>query len=74
MPTLALKRKANGDCYYLGPTGCTIHDRAPALCREFDCRTLFTALTRQERRPIEQVNGANARGIFAAGRKRPDTR
>jgi Fe-S-cluster containining protein len=36
-PAIALKRQRNGDCFYLGPTGCTIHDRAPALCREFDC-------------------------------------
>lgn len=41
-PGLALKQKPNGDCMYLGISGCTIHDRAPAICREFDCR-LFVA-------------------------------
>jgi Fe-S-cluster containining protein len=37
-PAIALKRQPNGDCFYLGPTGCAIHDRAPALCRDFDCQ------------------------------------
>jgi hypothetical protein len=35
-----LKRLPGGDCVYLdrGVGGCIIHDRAPAICREFDCR------------------------------------
>lgn len=37
-PAKALARQANGWCIYLSETGCTIHDRAPAICREFDCR------------------------------------
>jgi uncharacterized protein len=69
-PAIALKRQANGDCVYLGPTGCTIHERAPAQCREFDCRELFVSFTRKERRQIERVNGQKARDIFAAGRQR----
>lgn len=35
-----LKHKPNGDCIYLGDKGCTIHDRAPVICRELDCRLL----------------------------------
>jgi Fe-S-cluster containining protein len=38
-----LKRRPNGDCIYLGQHGCTIHDRAPVICRVFDCRTAFLA-------------------------------
>ena len=36
------KVEVNGvtQCVYLGETGCTIWDRAPALCREFDCRVV----------------------------------
>jgi hypothetical protein len=30
-PAIALKRQPHGDCFYLGPTGCTIHERAPPL-------------------------------------------
>jgi uncharacterized protein len=36
-----LKRKDNGDCIYLGEHGCTIHDRAPVICRVFDCRNAY---------------------------------
>lgn len=35
-----LKRKDNGECHYLGDSGCTIHDRVPWVCRRFDCRRL----------------------------------
>lgn len=28
----------NGDCYYLGPAGCSIYDERPEACRRFDCR------------------------------------
>lgn len=34
---IALKRKPNGDCIYLGATGCTIYARRPYACRRFNC-------------------------------------
>jgi hypothetical protein len=37
---LMLARKPNGECVYLGEKGCTIHERAPWVCRRFDCRKL----------------------------------
>jgi Fe-S-cluster containining protein len=48
-----LKRKPNGECIYLGKNGCSIHDRAPAVCRVFDCRGAYLAFMdhpRPERR------------------------
>lgn len=36
-----LAHKPNGDCIYLGETGCTIHGRQPWACRQFDCRAWF---------------------------------
>ena len=39
-PIWAVKQRENGDCVYLGE-GCTIHDRAPYLCRQFDCRAIY---------------------------------
>ena len=39
-PGFALNMR-NGSCTYFGDNGCTIWDRAPALCREFDCRDLY---------------------------------
>ncbi len=37
---LILDHAENGDCTYLGPEGCTIHDSAPVVCRELDCREI----------------------------------
>jgi hypothetical protein len=33
-----LKMDKAGNCYALGKRGCQIHDRAPAMCKDFDCR------------------------------------
>ncbi|EGC0267534.1 YkgJ family cysteine cluster protein [Salmonella enterica] len=50
MPQLAAKgvrmlaHDAERNCVYLGEGGCTIHGRAPALCREFDCRKMAKRL------------------------------
>lgn len=33
----ALKQKPNGDCIYLGSSGCTIYGRRPYACRRFSC-------------------------------------
>jgi Fe-S-cluster containining protein len=45
-----LNRRDNGECVYLGEEGCTIYQRRPAVCRSFDCRSLFLKQTRNERR------------------------
>jgi len=37
---LMLAHKPNGDCVYLVESGCSIHDRAPSLCRSADCRSI----------------------------------
>jgi Fe-S-cluster containining protein len=34
---LMIAQRENGDCVYLDERGCSIHDRAPVICREFDC-------------------------------------
>lgn len=36
-----LTRKPDGSCVYLGDKGCTIHEKAPYVCRKFDCRVRF---------------------------------
>ena len=35
-----LAHKPNGDCAYLVESGCSIHDRAPSLCKSADCRSI----------------------------------
>jgi len=53
-PSLMLAKKPGPDgkpvCIYLGDTGCTIHGRAPAICRELDCGKMYSMLPRGERR------------------------
>lgn len=46
-PVPALLHKPDGNCFYLGKEGCTIHERAPILCREFDCRRAVLNLKRK---------------------------
>jgi hypothetical protein len=65
---LVLRQLANGDCVYLGEHGCTIHDRAPAVCRRFDCRAYFLSMTRNERRMHQRAKIKIE--IFEAGRSR----
>jgi uncharacterized protein len=61
-----------GECIYLGPDGCTIHDRAPAICRAFDCREIFLSKTRAERLALIK-SGVVSNEVFLAGRKRLKT-
>lgn len=68
-PTVQLKHKPNGDCVYLGEGGCTIHDRAPLICRRFDCRTLYQKYSRKERRRLV-ASGATMQAVLDAGRER----
>ena len=63
-----LNRKPNGDCIYLNEYGCSIHDRAPKVCREFDCRTLFLQSDRNGRR-LAIKNGEIKRELFDKGRE-----
>jgi len=41
---LMIAHKPNGECIYLSENGCTIHDRAPSLCKAADCRFLAIRL------------------------------
>ena len=72
-PAIALEHKPNGGCVYLGKDGCTIHGRAPAICREFDCRRFYLDLvertTRQERKKMVS-EGMISNRLLKAGRKR----
>lgn len=69
-PGIALKQKRNGDCTYLGDDGCTIHDRAPAICREFDCRQFFLNMGDRATRRKLLSQGLLTKEVMDAGRKR----
>lgn len=65
---VALAWNEDGDCIYVGPEGCTIHARRPALCRGYDCRVAYLSLTRQQRRADAKVRPYQ-KVIYAAARK-----
>lgn len=70
---LMLAHKPNGDCIYLERgVGCTIHGKAPTVCREFDCRRMYLKmmeLSRVERR-LSLKHGFLSKPIITAGKKR----
>jgi hypothetical protein len=66
-----LDRKEDGSCVYLGDAGCTIRDRAPTVCREFDCRGLFKMFNRRERKDFVK-RGLLSKDVLDAGRQRLD--
>ena len=63
---------SNGACVYLGPSGCTIYERRPLLCRSFDCRKHYLILPRQDRDNLVRI-GQSSRVVFNAGRARLKT-
>lgn len=67
-PYLILDRRDNGDCIYLDEHGCTIWDRAPWVCRTFDCRALFKASDRAGRR-LAIKRGDMSKEIFDRGKE-----
>ena len=64
----ALAWSEGGDCVYVGPGGCTIHARRPALCRGYDCRVGYLSLTRQQRRADARARPYQ-RAIYRAARR-----
>lgn len=66
---LALGVKPNGDCAYLGTTGCTIQDTKPLVCKRFDCRVYWAGMSKEQRRQRMEENPALVM-VFAAGRRR----
>lgn len=71
-PVFLLATTASGACVYLGPSGCTIYDRRPLLCRSFDCRKHYLILPRQDRDNLVRL-GLSSRAVFNAGRARVKT-
>lgn len=67
-----LDHKPNGECIYLGDTGCTIWNRRPYMCRIYDCRAQFLSMTRAERRRNIKL-GILKPAIFEAAKARLDT-
>lgn len=71
-PVYLLATTEEGACVYLGPTGCTIYERRPLLCRTFDCRKHYLILPRQDRDNLVLL-GLSSRAVFNAARSRLKT-
>jgi len=67
-----LDRQSNGDCVYLTDRGCSMHDRAPSICRRFDCRVLFLTTPEEIRQRRIRENPQMAE-VYLAGSARADT-
>ena len=65
---LILKHKPNGECVYLAPGGCSIYERRPAICREFDCADL---INRHSRHTVQRMiaNNIISRPVVKQARK-----
>jgi uncharacterized protein len=64
-----LDKKADRTCVYLGDRGCTIWDRAPTVCREFDCRLFYTEIDRRLRKHLLR-QGMVGKEVLKAARER----
>lgn len=62
------KKPGTLDCTYLGEKGCTIHGRAPIVCREFDCGLMYAKFDRATRRRLVK-SGMFSGEVFAQGRR-----
>jgi len=63
-----------GACHYLGKDGCTIYERRPLACRQFDCRGMIKMLERYprpERRRM--IREHMSKDVIAAGKARMGT-
>ncbi|EJM1834574.1 YkgJ family cysteine cluster protein [Salmonella enterica] len=67
-----LAHKPDGSCVYLGDDGCTIHGKAPALCREFDCRRWVRKLGYTKSRKLAK-KGLIGMAVVRAGMDRLHT-
>lgn len=63
-----LAHQANGDCHYLGATGCTIQRDKPQVCQEMDCRLIARTLTRSQALKLDR-RGAMRIEIWNRGRE-----
>ena len=66
--TLMLAHKPNGDCIYMTNSGCSIHDRAPLLCRAADCRSIAAQLDFETARKLHLMKKLDLR-VWDQGHK-----
>ncbi len=69
---LALRRREDGSCVYLGPGGCGIYGRRPAVCRGFSCALWLRWLASLGDDEVGAMlgRGAVSPDVFRAGKER----
>ncbi len=65
---LMIAHKANGECVYLDGRGCSIHDRAPSLCRSADCRSVALKFDFENAMRLHRMGRLDIR-VWDQGRK-----
>jgi hypothetical protein len=65
---LMIAHKPNGECVYLKDGGCSIHDRAPSLCRIADCRSIAARFDFEAARSLHAIGRIDIR-VWDQGRK-----
>lgn len=63
-----LAHGADGNCCYLIDGGCSIHGRAPSLCRSADCRELARTMSFERAMALHKAGRLDLR-IWDRGRK-----
>ena len=66
---VVLPHKDNGDCHYLSESGCSIHGRAPVVCRRFSCVAHYKGLTSSQQRKAVR-SGLTSKEVLREGRRR----
>ena len=69
---LMIAHKANGECVYLNEHGCSIHDRAPSLCRSADCRSVALRFEFENALRLHRMGRLDIR-VWDQGRKLLET-
>jgi hypothetical protein len=67
---LALRKARDGNCVYLGKSGCQIYGRQPYMCRVYDCRTHFLNVERMGPHAVRARLQDPAKTGFREGQRR----
>jgi hypothetical protein len=65
---LMIAHKPNGECIYLDERGCSIHERAPSMCRTADCRSLAARINFESAKALHQLGRLDIR-VWDQGNK-----
>jgi len=69
---VTLLQKPDGACYALKGGRCSIWNKRPYICRQFDCRKIFAMHTKEQRRDLVNKKYFH-KAVIDAGKKRLHT-